>query len=162
MKKITIILTVALMIAAAAAIGYLLAQKTIPENNFASTTQQLQLKEAELEAITEKLHSAESELQDISSRCPPRFFNDITELDKWIDTQPKPTNESSDAVQWLDRALEQQKAALNDGYIINVELWTDDAIYYSIDCAAMLQDGSYYWWDPDINEIYYWLDYRHF
>lgn len=116
----------------------------------------------ELTNTKAKLVSTQAELAAIEELFPPRYFEDVTELDLWINSQPKPNSESSDAVQWLDRALGQQKVALNDGYIINVELWDTGSGYYYVDCTAMLQDGSYYFWDPDTNEIGYMLDYRHF
>ena len=92
----------------------------------------------------------------------PRLFANIAELDTWIDAQPVPARESSDAVQWFDRALRLQERAMNDGYLINVELDSEDDETYSVFCTATLEDGSYCWWEPDTLEVAYWLDYAHF
>ncbi len=114
------------------------------------------------EALQDALAECQNQPAPAPAQLQPRLFANIAELDTWIDAQPVPSRESSDAVQWFDRALRLQRQALEDGYLINVELDSEDDEVYSVYCTATLADGSYYWWEPDTLEAFYWLDYVHF
>jgi hypothetical protein len=115
-----------------------------------------------VEALKRDLGECQNRPAPAPAQLQPRLFANIAELDTWIDAQPVPSRESSDAVQWFDRALRLQRQALEDGYLINVELDSEDDEVYSVYCTATLADGSYYWWEPDALEAFYWLDYVHF
>jgi ElaB/YqjD/DUF883 family membrane-anchored ribosome-binding protein len=115
----------------------------------------------QLQETQTNLSTANAEIKELKEKYPPRRFRDVVELESWLDRQEIPPK-SVDAILWLEHGLRLQNAALADGYIINVELFSEDDIYYTVWCTAILQDGSFYWWDPDTHDIYYWLDIRHF
>ena len=92
---------------------------------------------------------------------PIEKFPDADALEAWLNLQPNPP-ESTDAILWLSHAIILQEKALKDGYVINIELVSHEDGAYSIFCSAILEDDSYYWWDPETDDIYYSLNVRHF
>ena len=135
-------------------------QITVEHNQIVAEKEQLVLDydqcKVELELIT-------AELGDIKVKYPPRPFENVMELTEWLNTQPD-YPASADALVWFQRGLTTQKAATEDGFIISVELISEDedGLLFSVFCTAVLADGGLYWWDPDTHDVYYWLDSNHF
>ena len=106
--------------------------------------------------------AASKELAEIKQVYPLKYFPDANALAKWLSTQPE-YPEASDTILWYQHALELQKAAARDGYIISAFLLDRAASgKYEVFCYAVLEDNSLYWWDPDVAEIRYWLDVNSF
>jgi len=134
-------------------------------SNLESTNYHLESTNYQLTQKVDRLNSEaaqiSSELAKLRTKYPPRRFRDASELEDWLSEQPN-TPVSSDAILWLSHGLELQEKAAEDGYIISVELSSTGNNLYVTYCSAALQDNSYYFWDPETDEIYYWLDTRHF
>jgi len=113
------------------------------------------------EKLSADYEAASVELAGIKEVYPAKRFPDADVLEAWLIEQPN-FPQSTDAVLWYSHALQVQEKALEDGYIINAELYSEDDETYSVYCTAILEDGSYYWWDPETDNIYYWLDVKHF
>jgi len=103
----------------------------------------------------------EKKLSEIAEVYPVKNFPNAEVLEAWLAEQPNPPK-SVDAILWLFHALQLQEKALEDGYIINVEIISAHYRYYTVLCTAILEDNSYYYWDPETDEIYYWLNVTHF
>lgn len=93
-----------------------------------------------------------------------RYFKDGTELQLWLDQDNISDRNSSDAVIWYASALELQKRAIKDGYIINAYIFedTENSGYFTVYCDAVTEDNSLYWWDPETDEVYYEMNIKHF
>lgn len=125
-----------------------------PLTGCVSTSEYQELQNENLE-LTEQL-------TDLNEIYPPRRFTDVVELETWLQKTPN-SPESVDAILWFQHALEIQKLAAGDGFIISAYLeGPDEEGYYSVYCEAILQDHSLYIWDPDTDDIYYWGDVRDF
>ncbi len=98
----------------------------------------------------------QNRLSEIQKVYPVEKFPDAEALEAWLVAQANPPP-SKDAILWLSHAIQLQEAALEDGYIINVEITSTDYRYYAVLCTAILEDNSYCYWDPETDEIYYWL-----
>jgi len=118
-----------------------------------------------LESAHQSLQTDRATLQErldaLESKYPPRLFKDASELEAWLANQPN-YPESADAVLWFNHARDLQKAAAEDGYIISADIWDHGNGEYTVWCSAVLQDHSYYWWNPETDEIYFAMDVRHF
>ena len=105
---------------------------------------------------------AQVELEYLQDRYPPKLFKDSSELETWLAGQPDPPK-AVDAVLWYRHALDLQAAAVKDGYLISAVITDEDKDgLYLVWCSACLKDGSLYLWDPETDDLHYWLDYRHF
>ena len=131
------------------------------QGQLSNVQSQLSNTQGELAGVQSELSDVSAELAVMQGKYPPRRFNSNLELESWLDDQPNPPS-SADAVLWLRHALDMQQAAADDGFLISADQWTDDGVYYQVWCSAVLEDGSYYWWDPDTDDIYYSLDVNHF
>ena len=86
------------------------------------------------------------------------------ELQLWLNQDNISDRNSSDAVLWYASALELQKRAIKDGYIINAYIFqdADNPEYFTVYCDAVTEDNSLYWWDPETDEVYYEMNIKHF
>ncbi|MHA1874014.1 MAG: hypothetical protein ACTSVB_07860 [Candidatus Heimdallarchaeaceae archaeon] len=93
-----------------------------------------------------------------------RYFKDGVELQLWLDQDNISDRNSSDAVIWYASALELQKRAIKDGYIINAYIFedTENPEYFTVYCDAVTEDNSLYWWDPETDEVYYEMNIKYF
>ena len=85
---------------------------------------------------------------------PPRQFASSTELKEWLETNDKSEKPFRVGVEGLySLALELQEDALNDGYIISVDVdhaeRQDD--WYVV-CVAVI-NGELWAWSPESDEI---------
>ena len=118
--------------------------------------------EEELTDLRAEINTKQARIDELGTMYPPRNFGDVNELRNWLASQPDPP-EARDPVEWLSHGCELQHKALEDGYIINVECTlSEDTMYYTILCTAILEDDSYYYWDPDNDNIQYWMDASYF
>ena len=117
----------------------------------------------ELEQVEAEIIALQLELSELQTKYPPRRFPNGEVLQTWLENNATAEKgESYDALVWLARALEQQEQAAKDGYIISIELTTDDDILYSVYSTAVVENNGFWWWDCEIGEAYYWLDVEHF
>jgi len=131
------------------------------ETNLEATQSELADLQASYNELETEKEIVAGELAEIKEVYPPQRFSDAEALEAWLAGQPNGPV-STDAILWLSHGLQLQRAALEDGYIINVELITEDDIYYSVYCTAVLEDNSYYGWDPETDDIYYYLNVKQF
>jgi len=133
------------------------------ESQIADLEDQLASTQGEVIDLQDELDTLTAELDDLASVYPLKRFPSGEALQTWLwrdDISER--GESSDAVVWLARALEQQRRAADDGYLISVEMTSHDEVYYTVLCTAITQDDGFWWWDPETDEAFYWLDIRHF
>ena len=121
----------------------------------------LEEEKASLEADNAEL---QADLDALNQVYPPRYFSSATELQDWLAEDDISQRSSADAVVWYANGLKLQRRALEDGYIINAYILEspDNPGYYNVYCDAVMEDDSLYWWDPETDDIYYWLDVKHF
>ena len=118
----------------------LLAQKQALENDFNSL-------QTEYDAV-------KNELSSIQEVYPPREFSSRTELEDWLflnDASEKPASTYVDG--WFAKALEIQKDAYLDGYIVSADYdYFEEEDTYTVFCTTMI-DGYVWYWDPDSDEV---------
>jgi hypothetical protein len=117
---------------------------------------------AELISVQAELKGAQSQLLAVQKVYPAKNFPDSTTLKNWVTSQPLPAP-SSDAQLWYQSALELQRKAAKDGYLISASLEpASEEGYYRVFCYAVLDDGSLWYWDSETYNLYYWLDIKRF
>ena len=113
----------------------------------------------ELTEIKESHESIYQELSDIQAVYPPKHFSTAEELKSWVRSNAvSDTPVHQNLLLTYDayaRALEIQEAALKDGYIVSVAVYshsTGQLFIRRICCMASCDDGIYYWF-PDRDDI---------
>jgi hypothetical protein len=164
---LVIVSVVAVLLAASTGVGFWMLSDTktelaSTEAELVSTKAELVSTKAELASTEAELVSTEAELDGIKEVYPPRYFSSGTELQNWLADDNISDRSSSDAIVWYSNARELQKRALEDGYIINAYVWDNLDGTYSAYCDAVTEDNSLYWWDPETDDTYYFLDVIHF
>jgi hypothetical protein len=105
-------------------------------------------------AVTEK-DSAVQDLGEMEAVFPPREFESVTELRNWLldnDISERPDTETASL--WYAVAVELQKAALNDGYIISVDYDSNEARdTWWVWCTTVI-NGNIWYWDPEEDDVY--------
>ena len=155
-----VVSVVAVLLAASTGVGFWMLSDTKAE--LASTEAELVSTEAELTSTEVELASTEAELAEIKEVYPPRYFSSGTELQNWLADDNMSDRSSADAVVWYTNARELQKRALEDGHIINACIRDNLDGTFTVWCEAVTEDNSLYWWNPDTDDITYWLDVIHF
>ncbi len=99
--------------------------------------------------------AVQQELAQIREVYPPRYFSSVTELQNWLAGDDISDRASDDAVLVYQSALELQKRALQDGYIINANITTTGTTpaYYTIYCSAVTEEDSLYTWVPETDDV---------
>jgi len=164
---LVIVTVVAVLLAASTGVGFWMlsdtkAEMADTEAELASTEAELMSTEAELMSTEAELASTEAELTEIKEVYPPRYFPSGTELQNWLADDNMSDRSSTDAGVWYANARELQQRALEDGYIISAGMFDNLDGTFSVWCSAVMEDDSLYWWDPDTDDITYWLDVIHF
>jgi hypothetical protein len=143
-------------------LGLLFMTGCVAQGDYQNLEAQYNALQTELNSTQAELSSTQAELAELQAKYPPRLFEDSAELEAWLAGQPTPP-EATDAVLWYEHARQLQKAAVEDGYIISADyIGPDSDGLYTIWCSAVLQDNSYYYWDPDTDSLYYGMDVKHF
>ena len=97
------------------------------------------------------LESAAAKVEEIE---PPREFSSADELQEWLlrnDVSDRAVTTYAEA--WYRKALEIQKDALADGYIISADYDYDvETEGFSIWCVAVV-DGEVLFWNPETDEV---------
>ena len=110
--------------------------------------------QADFDSLQTDYNAVNNELAAIKDVYPPHEFPSRVALEEWLrtnDVSEKPDAESAEG--WIARALEIQKDALTDGYIINVDYDGPDEDYvYTIYCTTVI-DGNIWVWGPDSDEV---------
>ena len=118
--------------------------------------------EAENASLSSQLIQAQSSLASlqadydaVNTVFPPRDFATVAELQNWLeqnDISDLPSLDLLDTEGIYSRALNIQADALEDGYIISVDIdVVSNAIAY-IACVAIV-NGDFWWWDPETDEL---------
>jgi hypothetical protein len=107
-----------------------------------------------LENNQTELDSAKEKLASIEKVYPPRQFSSSKELKEWLsinDKSEKPFRVGAEGLYSL--ALELQEDALNDGYIISVDVDPAERVnQWYITCVTCI-NGELWAWSPESDEI---------
>jgi len=113
----------------------------------------------ELSEIKESYESVQQEFTNLEKVYPPKYFSTREELKSWVQSNAVPETPIHSnlfgSYQGYLRCLEIQKAALRDGFIIDVYRGTSGKAFL----MALTDDGSdetdeaIYSWDPDRDEF---------
>ena len=110
--------------------------------------------EAQVSTLQADLAAESDELAEIKKVYPVRNFSSRRELEEWLianDISEKPN--TPDVERWLSRALEVQKDAFADGYVVSVDYdGPDEEGGYTVFCTTVI-DGYIWWWDPETDDI---------
>lgn len=80
-------------------------------------------------------------------------FPDYDTLASWADGNTQPFEEGDGAETWYKAALDVQRAASEDGYLVSAVITVNpgNPEEYLVWCTAMA-DGDLYWWYPEEGE----------
>ena len=129
------------------------AENSSLNSQLTSVQGQLAQAQSSLSSLQSDYDSVSAELADLNSKFPPVEFANSGDLQLWLNgntvsNQPPATSYEM----WYDKALQLQRDALNDGYIISVDIdYYEDSI--SIWCVAVT-DGYMWVWDPETDDIF--------
>lgn len=109
----------------------------------------------DLAQVRQQLATAQSELSEVESTCPPGRFATLDELKKWAraNVQSGPVQFADE---WYLKAVKVQRAGLDEGYLISINIeYIPEADSYTVSCNAMAGD-QLFWWDPENGEVFDW------
>lgn len=114
--------------------------------------------QAEHDDLLSENTELKSQLATLEGICPPKHFTSSAELREWLRNNPVSEQGPTDIAESLyTKAMEIQQAALEDGYIISVNIDYDEseaeAIYW-IACVAVI-NGEIWSWNPEDDDIVY-------
>lgn len=137
---LVIVSVVAVLLAVSTGLGYWM---------LSDTNAELDSTMAELTDTEAELTSTNAELAEIEEVCPPRDFQDRSELVSWREQ----TGIVGEGLSWVDRCLRLQEIGLSDGYILSIDVDVDvyDDIYVSLTAIA---GENFYTVYPDELEVY--------
>jgi len=113
-----------------------------------NTAQSLQ---TTLSDLRTKYDGVNEKLSQINAVFPAKYFASKEELSNWLAADGTSDYGSNDPVEILGYAQQLQQKALNDGYIVyvNVSQYGANNTYFMIYCTAVVQDThTLYFWDP--------------
>lgn len=143
---LVIVSVVAVLLAVSTGVGFWMLSDTKAELN--STMAELTDTEAELTETKTELTSTKAELTEIEEVCPPRDFQDRSELVSWREA----IGVVGQGLSWVDRCLKLQEIGLSDGYILSMDVDVlDGDIYVSLTAIA---GENFYIVYPDELEVY--------
>ena len=110
---------------------------------------------SQLSSVQSQLTQVQTELGNLQEVFPPRDFSSSNELQEWLNNNNVSTQPISQTYgKWYAKALQVQLDALNDGYIVSVDIdyYPDDDSYDIWNVAVV--DGYMWYWDPETDMIY--------
>ena len=117
---------------------------------------QLQQQKQQLET---SLTNVEDSLQIIQSKYPPKAFSSRSALETWLAKDDiSERDDTTFAAGWYSKALELQRRAAEDGYLISAEFVDNEDGTFLIWCSSVTEDSRYYWWDPETDELIFQLN----
>lgn len=119
------------------------------------TKSDLSALQADYDAAVAEKEGLVEDLGAMEAVYPPKEFSSLSELRNWLlqnDVSEKPVTETAEL--WYSVALELQKDALNDGYIISVDYDSnEDRDTWWVWCTTII-NGDIWYWDPEEDEPY--------
>jgi septal ring factor EnvC (AmiA/AmiB activator) len=112
--------------------------------------------QSDLTATQAELEAAKAQIIDLQNTPTARYFSSISELQNWLvqNTVSEQVYATTYAG-WYAKALQVQRDALNDGYIISVQYHYCDEEQQITYIACIASVGGYLWmWDPETDDIY--------
>lgn len=110
--------------------------------------------EQENASLEQENSSLQNSLDEINEVFPPREFSSLYELQQWLysnDISDRPVTTTVN--DWHTVALDLQKDALNDGYIVSVDYdYYADFNAYGVWCTTVI-NGESYFWDPETDVV---------
>jgi len=104
--------------------------------------------------ILDKYDDLNADFKEITAKYPPKYFYSTRELENWLiynSVSERPYAEYAEQM-YID-ALDIQQNALEDGYIISVNVESDETgENYLVYCTAVVGDRLY-WWQPDSDQV---------
>ncbi len=101
----------------------------------------------------EQLETKNTELLEENTKLlegKVKYFKNRVEIENWLNSVQKPTEDSRDVEEWFVYALSYQKKALDAGFIISVSWnYVDGGDSIIVSCDIWTVDGTIYWFDPD-------------
>ena len=97
-------------------------------------------------------------MQTLESKFPPHRFPSIETLEAWLaedDISELPDAEFAEGI--YKKALELQKRAAEDGYLIGADLFDHEDGTFTITNSAIVEN-NYYWWLPEEDEVFFQLN----
>ncbi|MBI2856252.1 MAG: hypothetical protein HYX93_05330 [Chloroflexi bacterium] len=107
----------------------------------------LELSKASLQG---QLAAVQGDLQELQSKFPLRPFSNRNELEVWLASDT--VSEQPDtqfAADWYANALEIQKRAADDGFIVSAEFLANGDVTWTVWNSTVIENGNYYWWNPE-------------
>ena len=111
--------------------------------------------QSQVSSLQSEYNQASSDLAAIQEVYPPRHFTSATELRQWLAANAiseMPATEMAETL--VDRTLQLQEAALEDGYIISMNLQEDFDFFYIT--ATALIGGLIWIVDVETDEVLQW------
>ena len=126
---------------------------TTVESRLATVLGQIENLENDVSGVNSKLATANLELSTIKKVYPPGDFSSISELRNWLLKNDISERSSAEYAETLyTNALNIQEDALNDGYIVSVNIEYDsEADAYIVACVTII-NGDLWIWDPANDE----------
>jgi hypothetical protein len=112
--------------------------------------------QSDLAAAQAELAAANAQINDLQNAPAAGYFSSVTELQNWL-LQNGVSDQSyaTTYAGWYNKALEVQRDALSDGYIISVQYHYCDEEQHITYIACIAAVGGYLWmWDPETDDVY--------
>lgn len=133
----------------------LLAACGVPQADLDAALAETTSLQSQLSSLQSDYDATSSDLTAIQEVYPPRHFTSATELRQWLaanDISDMPATELAETL--VDRTLQLQEAALEDGYIISLDIDEDPDFFY-VNALALI--GGLIWIiDVETDEVYQW------
>jgi hypothetical protein len=112
--------------------------------------------QTDLATTQAELTAANAQVNELQNAPPATYFPSTTALENWllqndVSEQPYATTYAG----WYAKALQVQRDALDDGYIISVQYHYCDEEQHITYIACIAAVGGYLWmWDPELDDVY--------
>ena len=124
------------------------------QSEISDLTSDLEKSQNDLELTQDELDDTKDKLATIEKVYPPRQFSSSTELKEWLKTNDKSETPFRTGAEGLySLALALQEDALNDGYIISVDVDPGErANEWYVICITCI-NGELWAWSPTSDEV---------